>query len=103
MTLSTHTPPADIAALNAEIAARCDRLGLSHRSLARQSGVSHWRLSTGAALSPSEVQAVEVVLGPLPGQRERAELSATATRVIETVFKNPNPALAEAAPIPPQE
>jgi hypothetical protein len=87
MTTSTHTPPADIAALNAEIAERCDRLGLSHRSLARQSGVSHWRLSTGAALTASEVLALEAVLGPLPIGEARRQLSATAERVIQEAFE----------------
>jgi hypothetical protein len=58
-------------------------------SLARKSGTSYHRLITGAALTDSELCAIEAVLGPLEAEHE---LSAAADQVIRTVFATPTPA-----------
>lgn len=86
----TYTDPATVANVHSAIADETAALGISWMALARKSGVSYLRLLRGAALTDTEIIALESVLGPLPGQRQRAELSHVADRVIVAAFSKPN-------------
>jgi hypothetical protein len=83
--MPTQTNSAAVqSVLNETIARLAAAHGHSLLSLARQAGISYERLVRGRPLMPSELAAVESVLGPLETQRE---LSQAADRVIRAVFE----------------